>query len=68
MKKFLRVAAALLCLCFLQCHSLVEALKEISNQTNQTGGQQEEPQPSQDDTDTDTDTDNNAGRQRKSAD
>jgi hypothetical protein len=58
MKKFLKIAIALLCFCFLQCHSLAEALKEISNQT---GGQQEEPQPSEDDN---TDT----GRQRKSAD
>jgi hypothetical protein len=59
MKKFLKIAFALLCLCFLQCHSLAEALKEISNQT---GGQQEEPQPPEDDADSDTE------RQRKSAD
>jgi len=64
---FYKIAIALLCLCFLQCHSLTEKLKEVAESAKEK--QKEEPSPSPQPSDT-TDNSNgdNTGKRRKSVD
>jgi len=63
---FYKIAIALLCLCFLQCHSLTEKLKEAAEAAKEK--QKEEPSSSSQSDTTDNNDGDNTGKRRKSVD
>jgi len=61
-----KIAIALLCLCFLQCHSFTEKLKEVAEAAKEK--QKEEPSSSSQSDTTDNNDGDNTGKRRKSVD